>query len=160
MDIQKTDPPEDSLIAAYAQRAGHYTDCFEARVTTPVTLPQFICAFYTQPLFRAERLVLRLLARAPSSDAQVNALADGTGDSLAVWRVAARRENEIVMMQQGGRTCSWLQVAPDVVRFGSVVTPVQGRGGSLTLGPVFHSLKGAHEMYSRALLAGAVRRLR
>jgi hypothetical protein len=45
------------------------------------------------------------------------------------------------------------------LRFGSVVVPVPGRGGKLTLGPVFHSLQGAHKIYSRALLAGAVRRL-
>ena len=159
MKIDETAPPPDTLIAEFAAREGHYTDCFEAACAAPVTLPAFITAFYTQPLFRAERLLLRVAARAPSTDADVAALAAGAGSEFAVWRVGGRTETELFLADKGGRTGSWLQVAPDVLRFGSVVIPVPGRNGVLTLGPVFHSLLGAHKLYSRALLAGAARRV-
>lgn len=159
MNIVETDPPANSLIAPFALRPGHYTDCFEVACARDVTLAAFITAFYTQPLFRAERLVLRIAARAPSTDAQVAALADGSAGDFAVWQVAERREDEVFLAERSGRTCSWLQVGAGVLRFGSVVVPVAGRGGALTLGPVFQSLLGAHKLYSRALLAGAARRV-
>ncbi len=159
MDILDAPPPPDSLIAEYAQRDGYYTDCFEAEINTAVTLEQLICAFYTQPLFRAERFVLRVLARSPSTDADVRALAAGSQAEFAVWTVAARRPTEILMKDRSGRTLSWLQTDGQQLRFGSVVVPVKGRRGELTLGPVFHSLLSAHKFYSRALLVGAVRRV-
>ncbi|WP_299148780.1 hypothetical protein [uncultured Tateyamaria sp.] len=159
MQIDEIPTPEGSLIAEYARRAGHYTDCFETPVAVPVLLPDFITAFYTQPLFRAERVVLRLLARTPSTDAEVAALATGQGDTFAVWRLEARRDDQILLAERSGRTLSWLQAAPDALRFGSVVVPVPGRGGAPTLGPVFQSLAGAHKVYSRALLSGAARRV-
>ncbi|WP_299280273.1 hypothetical protein [uncultured Tateyamaria sp.] len=158
MQIDEITTPDGSLIADYARRVGYYTDCFETPVAAPVSLPDFITAFYTQPLFRAERVVLRLLARAPSSDAEVAALASGRGETFAVWRVEARRDDQILLAERSGRTMSWLQATPDALRFGSVVVPVPGRGGAPTLGPVFQSLMGAHKVYSRALLSGAVRR--
>jgi len=159
MNIVETTPPEGSLIAAYAARAAHYVDCFEVACPAPVTLPALIAAFYTQPLFRVERIVLRVAARAPSTAADVTALADGTATRFAVWDMTSRTTDQLLMTQRGGRTCSWLQVDTNAVRFGSVVVPVEGRGGVLTLGPVFQSLLGAHKVYSRALLAGAVRGL-
>ncbi|MEM6373777.1 MAG: hypothetical protein AAF727_13490 [Pseudomonadota bacterium] len=159
MNIVQTDPPTDSLIAPYAVRAGYYTDCFEAPCTRDVTLSEFIGAFYSQPLFRAERLVLRVAARAPSSPADVAALAAGSASRFAVWEVTERTDTQVFLTDRSGRTCSWLQVAPGTLRFGSVVVPVEGRGSALTLGPVFHSLIGAHKLYSRALLAGAAGRL-
>ncbi|WP_299725025.1 hypothetical protein [uncultured Tateyamaria sp.] len=159
MDIRETTAPADSLIAPFRAQEAHHTDCFEVECASDVTLPNYITAFYTQPLFRAERLVLRVAARAPSTDADVAALAAGTADRFAVWRVSERRETEIFLTDRSGRTCSWLQVGAGVLRFGSVVVPVRGRNGKLTLGPVFHSLLGAHKLYSRALLAGAARRV-
>ena len=159
MNILDAPVPPGSLIADFAERAGHYTDCFEVEIADTVTLEGLIRAFYTQPLFRAERLVLRVLARSPSSDADVRALAAGTQAEFAVWTVMDRKETEILMQDRSGRTLSWLQADGQKLWFGSVVVPVKGRGGELTLGPVFHSLLGAHKLYSRALLAGAVRRL-
>ena len=63
------------------------------------------------------------------------------------------------MADRSGRTMSWLMVDADHLRFGSVVVPERSRSGKLTLGPVFHSLLSAHKVYSRALLAGAARRV-
>lgn len=159
MEINETPPPTGSLIAAYAMREGYYTDCFETPIKQGVVLSDFIRAFYTQPLFRAERVVLRIAARAPSTDAEVDALAAGTSTRFAVWQVEDRRKDEVLLQEKSGRTCSWLQVHGGHLRFGSVVVPVAGRGGKPTLGPVFHSLLGAHKVYSRALLSGAARRL-
>mgnify|MGYP001799952885 FL=1 len=159
MKIDQTDVPPGSLIAEYAARDGHYADCFEAEYAPDAHLSDYITAFYTQPLFRAERLVLRVLARAPSTGADVAALAAGEAAQVAVWRVQGRTPSELLMIDKGGRTLSWLAVGAGVVRFGSVVVPVPGRGGKPTLGPVFQSLVGAHKVYSRALLAGAVRRV-
>ncbi len=159
MNITETAVPPDSLIAPFAALEAHHSDCFECAHEGAVALPDFIRAFYTQPLFRAERVVLHIAARAPSSDADVEALAIGSATRFAVWEVAERMEHAVLLMQQGGRTYSWLESTPGVLRFGSVVVPVPGRGGKPDLGPVFHSLLGAHKLYSRALLAGAARRL-
>ena len=160
MKIVECPLPDGSLIAPFGVAEGHYADCFEVAVSSPVSLASFIHAFYTQPLFQAERVVLRLAAGARSSDAGARALADGAADKFAVWTVKDRRADEILLAEASGRTMSWLAVAPDALRFGSVVVPVRDRRGRLTLGPVFPSLLGAHKLYSRALLAGATRRVR
>jgi len=159
MQVTETSVPTGTLIAAYAARDGHYTDCFEVAVDSPVPFTTFISAFYTQPLFRAERWVLKVLARAPSTDADVAALAQGRAQTFAVWSVEDRNPNEVLLAAKDGRTLSWLQSDNHTLRFGSVVVPVPGRGGAPTLGPVFQSLVGAHKVYSRALLAGAARRV-
>ncbi|MEL7125165.1 MAG: hypothetical protein AAGK30_02995 [Pseudomonadota bacterium] len=157
MNIREAPVPEDSLVAQFAQAKGHYVDCFV--VDMPGELSGYITAFYTQPLFKAERLVLQLAARTPSTDADVAALASGKSDRFAVWTVTGRNATELLMTDASGRTMSWLS-AGERLSFGSVVVPVHDKRGRLTLGPVFQSLLGAHKVYSRALLAGAARRLR
>jgi len=158
MKIDEIPVPEGTLIATYADREAHYTDCFETQVAVPVSLGVFINAFYTQPLFQAERIVLRLFAGQASSDAEAKALANGAADRFAVWQVQGRTPAELLMADQAGRTMSWLMVTEDRLRFGSIVVPQRTKSGKLTLGPVFDSLIGAHKVYSRALLSGAVRR--
>ncbi|MEL6465414.1 MAG: hypothetical protein AAFQ58_10640 [Pseudomonadota bacterium] len=158
MKIDQIPVPDGTLIAPYAHKAGHYTDCFETPVAAPVSLAAFIHAFYTQPLFKAERVVLRLAAGQSSTDADAQALADGDSQQFAVWTVAGRTETEVLLAERSGRTMSWLMVTPAALRFGSVVVPVRQRSGKLTLGPVFNSLVGPHKVYSRALLSGAARR--
>ncbi len=159
MKIDEIPLPDGTLIAPFATKEAHYTDCFETPVAQPVSLRAFIRAFYTQPLFKAERLVLRIAAKQPSSDDDVMALAKGTADRFAVWDVANRTGTELLMADRSGRTMSWLMTTPDALRFGSVVVPQRTKSGKLTLGPVFHSLLTAHKVYSRALLAGAARRV-
>lgn len=159
MIIDEIPVPDGTLIAPYAVAEAHYVDCFECANARGAGLAALIQAFYTQPLFKAERVVLGMAARTPSTDADVAALASGATDRFAVWHVAGRTATEVLMQDKSGRTLSWLQAEAEVLRFGSVVVPVPGRGGKLTLGPVFHSLLGAHKVYSRALLAGAARRI-
>jgi hypothetical protein len=161
--VVSQDVPSGSLIDAYAGLAGFHTDCYSAVVAGQVSLTDFVTAFYTTPLFRAERLVLRLAARAPSTDAQARAVADGTAERFAVWKVEARHNDEMILAERSGRTKSWFMVVAQGVDtqllFGSVVVPVRSKSGAMVLGPVFDSLLGAHVLYSRALLAASTRRL-
>ncbi|MBY5932163.1 DUF2867 domain-containing protein [Tateyamaria omphalii] len=159
MKIDEIPLPSGSLIAPFAKKEAHYTDCFETPVSMPVILEAFIRAFYTQPLFKAERLVLRIAARQPSSDAEAHALAAGQSDRFAVWGVEGRTDRELLMADRSGRTMSWLMADAGHLRFGSIVVPERTKSGRLTLGPVFHSLLSAHKVYSRALLSGAARRV-
>lgn len=160
--ILHTAPPEGSLIAPFAAREGHYVDAFCVHVPTRQYLRDFVAAFYTTRLFRVERMVLGVLARSPSSDADAMALAAGVTDRFAVWSVEARRAEEVLLADASGRTKSWLHAAPEGqgtrLWFGSVVVPVP-RGGSSVLGPVFHTLEGAHRVYARLLLQSAAANL-
>jgi hypothetical protein len=92
--IQQT-VPDDALLKTYhggrhPERWGHYGDCFSVQVDGPVTLSQFVFAFYTSPVFRIERVIL-LLVGAPSIDEQAQAVAEGLGDTFAVWMVGKLR---------------------------------------------------------------------
>jgi hypothetical protein len=153
--------PKHSLIAPFARLPGHYTDAFATDVSGDIDLSDFIRAFYTTPLFRAERGVLTL-AGTGGSDSEVERLADGTGERFAAWTVEARRDDEILLADISGRTKSWLAVAEKGagtrLRFGSVIVPTD-RGGGPSLGPFVTALIGPHRVYSRALLAAAARRI-
>ena len=154
--------PNGRLISALALAEGHYADAFHVTLPRAVDLTTFVAAFYTTPLFKAERFVLRLFARAPTTDADAVYLAEGLSDQFAVWTVEGRNGTEILLGDKSGRTKSWLCVEPaggeTVLWFGSVVVPVMQRGKP-TLGPVFDSLLGAHKLYSRMLLAAAAKRI-
>lgn len=160
--VAEVDSPEDALITDFAAREGYYTDTFTVDVAGPVTLAEFIESFYSTPLFKAERLVLRVLAKAPSTRADVAALAEGTSDRFAVWTVEERRGSEILLGAADERTKSWLRVTPTTggttLNFGSVVVPVRNKRGKLVKGPVFDALLKPHKVYSRMLLGSAALR--
>ena len=158
MQIDELPPPETSLIQKYRKAEGHYTDAFVTEAPEGVELPAYIAAFYTTPLFKAERILLRL-GGIKSTDDEVQALADGRRERFAAWTVEARTPDEILLRDGAGRTMSWLALQQGKMWFGSVVVPVRQRG-KLTLGPVFNSLIGAHKVYSRMLLSAAAHRLR
>lgn len=161
--VVNQDIPPGRLIADYAERAGHFTDCYSCVVPGQVALADYVTAFYTTPLFRAERFVLRVAARTPSTDAQARAVADGQSERFAIWTVETRRGNELMMAERSGRTKSWFKVLSQggetQLLFGTVVVPVPSKSGDPVLGPVFDSLKWAHTIYARALLAAAARRV-
>ena len=80
--------------------------------------------------------------------------------------VKARAADQLLMCDIGGRTRSWLMVAPsDVPRhtrlyFGSAVVPVVNQAtGKSSMGFGFTALLGFHKLYSRALLGAAATRL-
>lgn len=139
-------------------------DCFAVAVAQPVSLGDFVFAFYTSPVFRIERAILRILAGAPSTDAEARGVADGSGSSFAIWRVGQRTTTQLLMCDRFEKTRSWFQVAPmegggTLLRFGSAVASSRNREtGALSVGRGFRWLMGFHVLYSRVLLGAARRR--
>jgi hypothetical protein len=150
--------PDNALLARY-RASGDYTDCYQITVPHPVSLADFMAAFYTTRVFKLERWLLAHLARMPSTDEEARALAQGQITRFAAWQVEAREGDQALLA--AGRTRSWLMVLsrPDgactTLCFGSAV--VQRRRGGL--GWPFRALLGFHKLYSRILLAAAARRL-
>src|SRR5690606_27974393 len=107
-------------------------------IDTPRAVSQaaYVHAFYTTPLFRAERLVLQWLASRPSTDLQARQLASGATEDFAAWCVEARTERQLLLRDVTGRTRSWLMAAPrggnddgdgrggTRLYFGSAIVPV------------------------------------
>lgn len=157
--------PSAALLQRYRTAPG-FADCYAVEINRAVTLPQFIAAFYTTPLFKVERAILRWFARRPSSDAEARALAAGERETFAAWRVEARANDQILLADFLGRTRSWLMVESlDAGRtrlyFGSGIVPkVDKQTGQAAMGIAFTALLGFHRLYSRALLAAARSRLR
>ena len=162
--IQRCDLPEGSLLRRYL-RDGGFADCYTVQVDAVVTHARFVAAFYGTWLFRIERALLALLVRRPSSDADVQALAAGASDRFAAWTVEARASDQLLLADVIGNTRSWLMVVPGgsttTLYFGSAVIPKApiDAGSGPRMGLVFRTLLGFHALYSRALLATAVRRL-
>src|SRR5258708_31224580 len=109
--------PDDALLRTFRggthpERWGRYADCFAVGVDRDVALAEFVFAFYTSPLFRIERGLLRLLINAPSSRSDARAVADGTTDKFAAWYVGQRTSTQLLMCDRYERTRSWFRVAP------------------------------------------------
>jgi hypothetical protein len=162
--IQET-VPEDSLLKTYRggshpERWGEYGDCFAVTIGYPVSLSDFVSAFYTSPLFRVERLLLRIVVNAPSSGRQARAVAEGSAVEFAVWYVGERTATQLLMCDRYGRTRSWFCVAPvnggTRLRFGSAVAAARGkRAGAKRPGGSFPWLLRFHVLYSQLLLHAA-----
>src|SRR5258707_7367711 len=109
--------PDDALLRTFRggthpERWGRYADCFAVGVDRNVSLAEFVFAFYTSPLFRIERGLLRLLINTPSSRSDARAVADGTADKFAAWYVGQRTSTPLLMCDRYERTRSWFRVAP------------------------------------------------
>ena len=164
-----TDLPESTLLAQL-RRDGSYVDCFSLTLPIAATQAEFIEAFYTSKLFKAERFIIRLLAGKRSTDEQAAELAAGSGSAFAVWQVTARTANEILLTDASGRTSSWLMAVPigtaggssTGLFFGSAIKPRRASsaaGGQPQFGRLFHAVLGLHNLYSRWLLEAAAHRL-
>ncbi len=161
--IERGALPPDALLQAHARR-GDYTDCFATTIARAIDLDAFVLAFYTTPVFRLERAILRIALGRASTDADAAALVRGERDAFAAWRVAARAGGQLLMGDVYGRTASWFQVEPidpssTRLRFGSAVVATQGDAAAPRLASGFRLLLGFHVVYSRVLLAAARRRL-
>lgn len=158
--IEKHPVPADTLLEAYSKN-GSYTDCYIAEVPGPITFSQFVAAFYTTPLFKLERLILKLFVSKPSTDADVRRLAEENADKFAAWTVENRNENELLMCDFLSRTRSWFMIVPvnesrTRLYFGSAVVPEKNpRTGRSSLGFVFRALLDFHQIYSVLLLHSA-----
>jgi hypothetical protein len=158
--------PEDALLRTYrrgdhADRWKGHADCFCVPVDRAGSLAEFVFAFYTSPVFRIERLILRALLGAKSSKAQARALADGSAAVFAVWYVGDRTATQLLMCDRYERTRSWFGVLPiadgkTLLQFGSSVAATRNRrGGGSALGGKFRLLLGFHILYSQVLLNSA-----
>ena len=165
--------PEGALLNMYRNRAPAegveaHTDCFSVHINKSVELADFVFEFYTTPVFKLERVILKYLAARPSTDYQARQLADGCIDSFAAWNVEQRAEEQLLMCDFRGRTRSWFMVTPittsdqpkTLLLFGSAVVPRKNRKtGKLELGDGFNILLGFHKLYSKILLHSAKMRL-
>ena len=166
---------DDALLKTYRggvrpERWGRYGDCFSITVDRAVNLAEFVFAFYTSPLFRIERWLLRALVGAPSSDSGARALAGGSAASFAVWYVGERTATQLLMCDRYERTRSWFRVVSldggrTLLQFGSAIAADRAeraeraehveRAGGRALGGRFRLLLGFHVFYSQLLLHAA-----
>ena len=154
--------PKIAMLRRYADR-GEYTDCFATQIPAASSLPEYVAAFYTTPLFKTERLVLRWLASLPSTDDDAVQLARGTRDAFAAWTVEDRSDDQLLLIDIRRQTGSWFmhepQGAGSRLYFGSVVFRRKVTPTDRELHWTYRSLLGVHRIYSCALLSAARRRL-
>jgi hypothetical protein len=164
--ITQDSVPVDSLLMTYRggarpDRWGGHGDCFSVSVGKTVSLADFVFAFYTSRVFRIERLILRMLVHSVSTDSEARAVANGLGDSFAIWRVGERSATQLLMCDRYERTRSWFRVAPlngggTLLQFGSAVAAArESQTGTKSLGGGFRLLLGFHVLYSQVLLHAA-----
>lgn len=164
--------PESALLSKYrpqsSEKAEPYTDCYSVKINGLVKLPDFVFAFYTTPVFKLERIILKAFAAKPSTDYQARQLADGSIDSFAAWNVERRTDDQLLMCDFRGHTRSWFMVVPKatdgdpetLLRFGSAVLPFKSRRtGKLEMGRGYKVLLGFHKLYSQVLLYSTKLRL-
>ena len=159
--------PAYALLHRY-RTGGGFADCYVTEIPRAVSHAEFVEAFYTTRLFRLERWLLRLFLSRASTDSEAARLARGELEAFAAWSVEKRAPDQLLLSDVGGRTRSWLMVAPSEghgavgtrLYFGSAVVPRRNaRSGRSSLGPVFRALLGFHKLYSRLLLGAARSRL-
>lgn len=168
MSAIKPCPLPDAVFLKRYSRDGAYTDCYATDVAGTISQAEYVAAFYTTPVFKLERLIIKYAVSRPSTDDQARQLAAGSLDSFAAWHVEARDADQLLLCDFQHRTRSWLMAAPLTggseprtrLYFGSAVVPVKNaKTGQLSLGPVFKALLGFHRIYSRILLHSAKARL-
>jgi len=161
--------PHDALLATHRggkhpELWGGYGDCFVVSIDRTVALAEFVVAFYTSPVFRIERWILRVAAGAPSTDQEARDLMAGSRDSFAVWSVAERTDTQLLMGDRYGKTRSWFRVTPQesaatLLQFGSAVAARRRANGSSGMGGGFRLLLEFHRFYSKVLLRSAWKQL-
>ena len=165
--------PESALLNRYGNSSAcedvqPFTDCYSVSIDREVALAEFVFAFYTTPVFKLERVILKHLAAKSSTDDEARQVSDGSIDAFAAWTVEARTEDQLMMRDYRGRTRSWFMVSPTVATgerqtllyFGSAVVPALNRKtGKLEIGSGFRLLLGFHKLYSKILLYSAKLRL-
>ena len=161
MKVAAAPLPQAALLRAYAER-GALVDCWSVSLPQAVDLTDYLLGFGHSWLFRLER---RLLGGAghPTTASDVQALAMGSAQQFAIWRVEARVRDQLLMAVRGERIRSWWMVEPDGgggtrLLFGSALLPRPGASGRARFG-LAGALVGLHHLYARALLAAAARRL-
>jgi hypothetical protein len=159
--IKTTPLPDNSLLQRFID-SGDYTDCYVTHVGDVVEFPDFVEAFYTTSVFKVERFILKLVGY-PSTDESARELADGVVNEFAAWRVLDRAENQLLLMDVRGQTCSWFRLEPESdgtqLHFGSAVIRSKKSSSGRRMGWTYRALLGFHRLYSRILLRAARDRL-
>ncbi|MGI9262601.1 MAG: hypothetical protein ACR2QR_11230 [Woeseiaceae bacterium] len=164
MSAPITEPPlpGTALLQRFVD-SGDYTDCFRVRIDTSVTFPAYVEAFYTTAVFKAERFILTWLVSRPSTDSEARALANNEIQNFAAWKMLDRADNQLLMMDFRGNTCSWLMLEPGEggsnLYFGSAIIRNRKTSSGRRMGWTFRALLGFHRLYSRILLRAARNRL-
>ena len=164
--VTRGDLPEEALLSAYSE-SGAFADCYFTEIDRVVSQAEYVQAFYSTPLFKLERAILKWAVSRPSTDDQARRLSEGETDTFAAWNVEARNENQLLLSDFRQRTRSWLmsEASPDGrnatrLYFGSAVVPPGNREpGEPRMGMTFSLLLQFHKLYSQALLASARSRL-
>lgn len=167
ISINKCPVPANTMLAGYSTH-GAYADCYWTEISERVSLPDFIFTFYTTPLFKLERFILKVFVAKPSTDIQARQLAEGSCNKFAAWHLEARGENELLVCDFVGRTRSWLKIVPinrgsrngTQLYFGSAIVPKRNpKTGELALGFGYEVLLGCHKIYCALLLYSATLRI-
>ena len=167
MQLKVLFPPDSFLLQC--RQAGCYTDCYCVEIDREVDLSEFIVAFYSTRLFKLERFILKWAVSRPSTDRQLQSLADSEIKRFAAWEMEARAPDQILLADFSGTTRSWLMIEPLVgamtdtsrLYFGSAIVPSKGQGHEKPqMGKTFSILLPFHRIYSRALLSSALRGLK
>ena len=160
--IEEIPLPKAALLRRYFDD-GEYTDCFVTTVPAESSLSEYVTAFYTTRLFKAERLVLRFFASISSSDDDAVQLSQGARDTFAAWNVEDRSDDQLLLIDVRGQTGSWFMCEPrdsgSRLYFGSVVFRQKETPAGKELRWSYRLLLGAHRLYSRALLSSARTRI-
>lgn len=149
--VRRARVPASSLIARYVADPASHVDAYVA--SGDATLEQFVRAFFSTPIFRLERRLLRLAGKR-SSDQQVDDLASGAGSVMAAWVIEDRSETELLLTVAGSPIRTWLAVGPGELWFGSAIV---ADGGKIPF--LAKALMPFHHVYSRSLLRAAARRV-
>ncbi|MEM9351190.1 MAG: hypothetical protein AAGA47_13100, partial [Pseudomonadota bacterium] len=141
------------LISRYSG-GGSHVDAYAVTTAEPVELSDYVSAFFQTPVFRLERRLLSFGGHA-SDAGQVLALAEGTGEAMAAWRVEDRSDRELLLTVPGTPIRTWLAVDEAQVWFGSAV--LADETGKIAFAA--RALMPFHAFYSRLLLSLAARAL-
>jgi hypothetical protein len=160
-------PPGSFLLQC--RQAGCYIDCYRVAIDREVDLSEFIVAFYNTRLFRLERFILKWAISRPSTNRELQLLADSAIKRFAAWEVEARAPDQILLADFSGATKSWLMTEPVTggaasasrLYFGSAIVPTRNLDNEKPqMGKTFSILLPFHKIYSRALLSSALRDLK
>jgi hypothetical protein len=146
--------------AKYSTTTGCYTDCFTTKVPTVVSFNDFATSFFTSPVFKLERFLIKFSLGKPTTQQDVTNFLSGKSDHFAVWQVEERHDNQLLLAVGKGQIRTWLMFehvkadtnsvsAHTSLYFGSAVLPKDQNG---RMGALFHALKGFHGLYSKILL--------
>ena len=167
MLIKPCEIPNHSFLSKYQNGIG-FADCYVCEVPGVISQTVFIEAFYTSPLFKIERTILKYLAAKPASDYDAKQLAQGQVKTFSAWQVETQSNDELLLTDYTGRTRSWLMAVPinhensptsTLLHFGSaVIAQTHSASQKPSMGFLFRALLGFHRIYSHLLLRAACKR--